>query len=740
MIFDVIKKAKQLLYDNKNSGLDVNNVQDAIDELTQAIVEVDAINEASGSPILLTDTIDDSLLDFKVYGRSTQVQYSGKNKYKRINGYYYDDSGNRVASSGWDCSDYIECNENENYTFSCTQGGQLGYWSYYDENKTLISREKMTNNQTITTPSGCKYLTIFLHGTTFTTPNTNVQIEKGTTVTEYEPYVGGVASPNPDYPQAIKSVADSGYFDGELLQGMYNTSGVFTSSTDICSKNPIPCKEGDIIKLIYGEVVPAIAIAFYDENMAFISRPYEVNTNEYETIAPTNAKYMKFHIDLDSNTSATPQTVKHITVTINGNYALIVKSKGKNLLKSNIDNQTLYGVTFTNNADGSIAVNGTSTLEFSVTINDSLKLSKGAYIINGNPYNDTVTRLGVRVNEQWYFDYGSGKEFIVQEDTYVKVSMVFKQGCTFNTAIYPMIRPLGTDDTYEPYKETVTYIPLSEPLRSSIDRSVTDDVSLTEDTRRFTEVVFDGSEDEGWKISATDLYTSAIANVVKKPASQSDNSNALCDRFVCYSPITFNTEKNNGNSCMNVGTNGNVVFFKNDITTVDAWKTWLQANPITVVYELAELITEEIETDDIVTYNNVTHLTASDNANMWVEYYSNSSVGQRLAKVDKKVLELDTVKELYKTATVKARMNGKIIELTGTVCTENELNQCLAVLRNKGYDPDNVIALCMYNTGGDNIIGRLSIIGNYVVVSDINNENFISDYTLTFNVMYMIKE
>ena len=69
MIFDVIKKAKQLFYDNKNSGLDVNNVQDAIDDLTQAIVEVDAINEASGSPILLTDTIDDSLLDFKAYGR-----------------------------------------------------------------------------------------------------------------------------------------------------------------------------------------------------------------------------------------------------------------------------------------------------------------------------------------------------------------------------------------------------------------------------------------------------------------------------------------------------------------------------------------------------------------------------------------------------------------------------------------------------------------------------------------------
>lgn len=33
-----------------------------------------------------------------------------------------------------------------------------------------------------------------------------IQIEKGSTMTEYEPYVGGIASPNPEYEQAINSV------------------------------------------------------------------------------------------------------------------------------------------------------------------------------------------------------------------------------------------------------------------------------------------------------------------------------------------------------------------------------------------------------------------------------------------------------------------------------------------------------------------------------------------------------
>lgn len=38
---------------------------------------------------------------------------------------------------------------------------------------------------------------------------TNVQLEVGSTVTTYEPYVGGVPAPNPDYPQNIKTVTGS---------------------------------------------------------------------------------------------------------------------------------------------------------------------------------------------------------------------------------------------------------------------------------------------------------------------------------------------------------------------------------------------------------------------------------------------------------------------------------------------------------------------------------------------------
>lgn len=51
----------------------------------------------------------------------------------------------------------------------------------------------------------------------------NIQVEKGSTMTEYEPYVGGIASPNPDYPQDIDSVEISEIWThGKNLQ--YNSA------------------------------------------------------------------------------------------------------------------------------------------------------------------------------------------------------------------------------------------------------------------------------------------------------------------------------------------------------------------------------------------------------------------------------------------------------------------------------------------------------------------------------------
>lgn len=59
---------------------------------------------------------------------------------------------------------------------------------------------------TATCPSNCHYVCIYLSNQgDDITEEIEIQLEKSATATSYEPYVGGISSPNPDYPQPILS-------------------------------------------------------------------------------------------------------------------------------------------------------------------------------------------------------------------------------------------------------------------------------------------------------------------------------------------------------------------------------------------------------------------------------------------------------------------------------------------------------------------------------------------------------
>lgn len=65
---------------------------------------------------------------------------------------------------------------------------------------TFTITEDKEHRLTILMPSNHTYSELYI---------ANIQVEQNSTMTEYEPYVGGIASPNPDYPQDIKSVVVS---------------------------------------------------------------------------------------------------------------------------------------------------------------------------------------------------------------------------------------------------------------------------------------------------------------------------------------------------------------------------------------------------------------------------------------------------------------------------------------------------------------------------------------------------
>lgn len=132
---------------------------------------------------------------------------------------------------------------------------------------------------------------------------------------------------------------------------------------------------------------------------------------------------------------------------------------GKNLLPNNASSQTLRGITFTVNSDGSITASGTATGDAVVELGDLTHKAGVEYIVTGcpsgggsNKWRLYPTSTTMSTNTAWY-DEGSGKTLpVVLEDTVMTWKIVVYSGNTVDFTFYPMVRLSNTDATYEPYE------------------------------------------------------------------------------------------------------------------------------------------------------------------------------------------------------------------------------------------------------------------------------------------------
>lgn len=170
----------------------------------------------------LADSDNGKIQDMMLYGRSEQKQYSGKNlinsdeyysKYKQSDGTYKGKASefNKILVP---ISKYI----GTQITVSCKVTVPLDTTSVLIE--ATINGAVTKGNRIESGKSGVIALTISPRTESDTIKITygdggdgivvasEFQIEKGSEVTPYEPYVGGQPSPSPNYPQRIKSVVN----------------------------------------------------------------------------------------------------------------------------------------------------------------------------------------------------------------------------------------------------------------------------------------------------------------------------------------------------------------------------------------------------------------------------------------------------------------------------------------------------------------------------------------------------
>lgn len=126
----------------------------------------------------------------------------------------------------------------------------------------------------------------------------------------------------------------------------------------------------------------------------------------------------------------------------------------KNLLENKATTQTIYGVTYTVNADKSVTAVGTATANAQLVLNTTVGLKPGTYKLSGALSQNK--RIFLYNGSTWINDLGNGVEFtITGNETQQQVAITVLSGETVNGTFYPMIRDARVKDaTYVPYAMT----------------------------------------------------------------------------------------------------------------------------------------------------------------------------------------------------------------------------------------------------------------------------------------------
>lgn len=128
---------------------------------------------------------------------------------------------------------------------------------------------------------------------------------------------------------------------------------------------------------------------------------------------------------------------------------------GKNLLPNTAASQTVNGVTFTVNPDGSVTASGTASADTSFTFSNSgNSIAAGSYMFSGCPSGGSTStyRMTANVGGVWFTDTGSGNSRTVSSGTIGVASIVIASGYTCNNlTFYPQLESGSTATSYEPY-------------------------------------------------------------------------------------------------------------------------------------------------------------------------------------------------------------------------------------------------------------------------------------------------
>lgn len=154
------------------------------------------------------------------------------------------------------------------------------------------------------------------------------------------------------------------------------------------------------------------------------------------------------------NTKITPELIE------------LVDSGAKNLLSLDFASQTVNGVVFTKNNDGTVTVTGTLTAANAPLVIGTVELPAGTYVLSGSPSGGGESSWQIdTTTPSYYQDTGSGVSITLTQTTTVTVRIRIAASGTLNLLFKPMICTKAAWDVsqkfvpYRPtYEETVEQV------------------------------------------------------------------------------------------------------------------------------------------------------------------------------------------------------------------------------------------------------------------------------------------
>lgn len=628
---------------------------------------------STGTDIQINDTISDKT-SIKLDGKSTQETRSGKNLFKPLNNTSYGitttyDKNGVGTIKGTSTSKWTNISGNVIYSYPAGN-----YALSIDKPKTFNVNIKGTYTDkevfefSIFAGSKTKnvafkkevysmyaYISGFEAGATFN-ETIKIQLEEGSTATDYEPY--GV-SPSPDYPSEIENIKgknlinidDKNYVDplisvdkdGWITATYDNTNGATTKFMNYFTNNlnlKTSSKYNAIVevKSVSGSGVLTLLSSMKNYGQAISGKSFNFNklsnNSIYNSVFTTKSSFVNITQGIRTYVMFNAGESGSITFRLSvledisdfkyvpyGNIQIV--ETGKNLLDTSVvqtiknqngENRNGYYCQISKKGRYYLLLNTTNAMYFG----KSTDLEKASTLVGAS-----------KPNYSTFLDFNEGDYFIIWG--------------TKTDADRLMVANSPTATSYEPYTEEVVNIDLKGNELCSLPNETKDDLIVKDGRakilKKIGEVVLDGSETITgiWRDAET-THIFKISDIkldnLYTTLTNTDEVFAMCDYFKVHpydagaNSIWAIRKDNNDfkNALAIINTKGNanyknIIVKHSGCVTSAEFKAWLQANPVVLQYELKEPYEIDLgSVDSLNTFEGTTYISNSEDANMEVEY------------------------------------------------------------------------------------------------------------------------